>query len=246
MKKLLLNTLVLAFAAATLMSCEKSTDNPKPSDPIAEKKWVVYYKDVILGDQNNYTNGHFLKSKTGEVVKLENSSSQQNALTMMFFREYGGNVVFTFPGNAWEAQTIKNDTIDNPNRLIYQSPLGTNFWSATNLNTGELKYAGTLDGDMTSSEFNTLAASLNWSDFDATFKSYNSGDANLSFVNNYIFPSNGDIYQIQLNDEIRAFLLVKNVTKSPTNGSIRYDLIIEGGEEFVANPSTTHINPGKD
>lgn len=244
MKKLLIKGLQIVamslLASTTLISCEKS-ETPSPDNKV--EKWVKYYSNVSLGSQDNNTIGSFLKTQTGEVIKLENAYEQQGYMAMMFFTDYGGYNFITFPGNAYDTWTYKND---HSNRLIFENNLGTNFWLQDNLNSGEITTAATSSKTMTSSEFNQLSSSLSWKDFDAKFKEFNSGDANLSFVANYYNVENGTIYMIQLNNEIRGFLLVKNVANSSNGAFVKFDLIIEGGGAYNNKEATKKIAPGKD
>jgi hypothetical protein len=241
-KFLSLTATITISLALSLVACSKE-NKPTPEPPTTNKSWIKYYSNITLGDQNNYTIGHFLKTQTGQVVPIEQAYSEQGYMSIMFFQQYGGGKTLTFPGNAWDALNFKDDTINNPNRLIYQPNLGTNFWEVGNKNSGEITIAATSDKYMSSSEFNTIANNLSWQDFDKTFKSFNSGNAHLSYVQNNTSPANGDIYMIELNNEIRGFILVKNVASGAAGGSINFDIIIEGGAEYTNNPTLNRVQP---
>jgi hypothetical protein len=234
------------FTALGAASCEKKeTKEPTATD----KKWIVTYRDVMLGNQKNYSLGHFFKSKTGEVIPVEQAQGQQKSLSMVMFTEYGDGVILTFPGNAYDASTFKSEIPDN--RLFAQNPGGMNHWSPGNLNSGEVtlaSYDGTIN-KMTLAEFNTLSASGDWSSFESAFKLYNGGESDLSYVANYVLgPGNGDIYLIQLNNSVRAIIYIKNVVPSSANGgSIKFDIIIEGSDAYAKNPDAEPLQPpGKD
>lgn len=237
----LITVLVLAVACLAPSCNKKDSARPEDSTP---KQWVKVYKDVMLGDQSNTTIGHFLKTQTGEVVSIENSFAQQGYMSLMYFTEYGSNrLYFTFPGNAYSESISKED---EPGNFFTRATVGLNFWDAAQLNTGEIKYAATMDEDMNMTEFNALAQSLAWKDFDAKFKAYNNGDANLSFSANSIMPQNGAIYMLQLNNSVRAFVYMKNVIAgSASGGSIRFDIVIEGTDDYANNTQSNKIQPGK-
>lgn len=233
---------MLLAAAVLLMSCEKTvTPDPKPEN----KKWVVVYKDVILGDQNSTSIGQFLKTQTGEVFNINNAFAQQGNMSMVYFSEYGYNRRFlTFPGNAY-AESHSKETEEN--NLFTRPTVGLTYWETTNINSGEIVLAATSVQNMSKSEFDALASSLNWDNFDSKFREYNSGDADLSFSFGSVAPSNGDVYLLQLNNTIRAFIYIKNIVAGGIGGSsVKFDMVIEGGTVYNNDPTTKRINPAKD
>ncbi len=240
--KLFTTKLILLASAILLLSCDKTaTPDPKPDD----KKWIVVYKDVMLGDQNNTSIGQFLKTQTGTVFSIDNAFSEQGTMSMVYFSEYGNNRLYlTFPGNAYgEAYSKESET----NNLFDRPTVGLNHWDAANMNSGEISLAATMEQDMSRSEFDALASSLNWKEFDSKFREYNSGDADLSNVAAMISPGNGDVYMLQLNNAIRAFIYIKNVIPGGSaGGSVRFDMVIEGGSVYNSDPETKRINPAKD
>ncbi len=253
MKRFILNfvktNLLLAATAFTLMSCEKKptpkVDDPTVTPPVVETKFVVSYKDVILGNQNNNTIGQFFKTQNGEVVSIENAFLQQGYMSMVFFTEYGNNRIFlTFPANAYSESFSKEDETNN---LFDRPSVGINYWQASNLNSGEVKLAGTMDKDMKKNEFDALASSLNWKEFDTKFKEYNSGDGDLSFTAKSITPDVGSVYMVQLNNTIRAFIYIKNLSPGgASGGTLKFDIVIEGGGDYSNDPSTRRVAPSKD
>ncbi len=264
MKKSMLTNGILfpMLCLSILLSCAKKDDpkpttqqpgtvtpqpDPQPDPKPDEKAWIVVYRDVTLGDQENLTIGHFLQSSTGTVIPVEQTSGKEESLAMMFFTEYSANyAVLTFPGNATSAAAYDISS----NRLFQQTQGGLNQWPQTKMNSGEITRPHKSGKDMTLQEFNELAGSNDWSKFDALFKSYNGGATDLSFVANYQHAANGDLYMLQLNNTVRAFIYVKNVVPSSANGGhIRFDMIIEGQEAYVPMPDAEVVQPtrpGKD
>ena len=102
---------------------------------VTDKKWVTAYQNITLGNQKNYTDGHFLKLKTGESVKLENVSGQEESLAFMIFTDYGvNNTYLTFPANAADAATFKTELAAN--RLFVQPNVGLNNWNSAKMVNG--------------------------------------------------------------------------------------------------------------
>ncbi len=235
---------VLLASAVLLMSCDKTTPVPQPDPQTDDKKWVVVYKDVMLGDQNNTSIGHFLKTQTGEVVTISKAFEEQGYMSMMYFSEYGNSYKFlTFPGNAYSEATRKES---EENNFFTRPSVGLNYWSATNMNSGEIFLAATMEKNMNKAEFDGLASGLNWNDFDGKFREYNSGNPDLSGYGS-VGPENGAVYMLQLNNTIRAFIYIKNlIPGGASGGSVKFDMVIEGGGQFNNDPTTKRINPSKD
>lgn len=250
MKKIAHNVMVLMAIASIsgfFAACNK-TESPTPT---ANSHWVKVYKDVILGDQDNYNVGQFFKSENGEVVALEQGKSQAKFLTMMYFTGYGNAPYLTFPGNGLST----GDLLIDENRLFYEPNFGIISWPQADVNTGEITRAakGFIDGTsqvnfMKPEEFNTLIATLTWEAFIAKYKAYNSGVEDLSFESNYVLVENGAIYLIQLNDYVRGIVYVKNVISDggSAGGSLKFDIILEGREAYEKNKSSEYIQPSKD
>lgn len=242
MYKLFPAKLLLIASAILLLSCDKTaTPGPKSED----QKWIVHYKDIMLGDQNNTGIGQFLKTQTGTVFSIENAFAQQGSMSMVYFSEYGSNRLYlTFPGNAYSEAYSKES---EENNLFDRPTVGLNHWQSADMNSGEISLAATMDQDMSKAEFDALASGLNWKDFDSKFRAYNTGDADLSNVAEMISPGNGDVYMLQLNNTIRAFIYIKNVIPGgASGGSVRFDMVIEGGSVYNNDPTTKRINPAKD
>ena len=238
------NTLKQLLGLAILSVIVLTTSCQKSEKAKTSTTWTKTYRNVILGDQKNYQIGHFFKPKTGEVIAVESAQSQQNALAMVMYTEYGNGVLFTFPGNAYEATGFKDDLAQN--RLFTQNPGGMNNWDQSNLNSGEIATAATLDRKMSNAEFETLATGNDWTAFDSKFKEYNGGDPNL-FSITYAIPNLGDVYLVQLNSSVRAFVYVKNIVPVSANGgSIKFDIVIEGSKAFSTNDNANKLQPSKD
>ncbi len=229
------------FCAAVLpfSSCSKS-DSPAPA---VKNNWVRVYKDVMLGDQENKTLGHFLKTKNGSVVAVESAQGEQAYLSMMYYTEYAGNyVVLTFPGSAESASAYKETDV---NRLFIQNPGGINQWEQSNLTTGEIHAAYRDGAYMTTGEFEAVAAAANWAEFDKQFSNFNGGQGDLS-AGNFVAPENGMVYLVQLNNTVRALVRVKSVVpKSANGGSVKLDMIIEGGDDYSKSSEAVYVQPEK-
>lgn len=238
--KSIITTALFLGTATGLSSCDKKSD-PAPA-PVTEKKhWVKVYTDVMLGDQENHAIGHFLRTQDGQVIAVENAQTQQEFLSMMYYTQYGANyVVLTFPGNGHSAAAY---TDIETNRLFIQDPGGIDHWAQANLNTGEIERAYRNGADMTLSEFTELATSRSWTDFNARFNYFNGGNADLS-SGSFLVPGNGEIYMVQLNNTVRAFVRVKSVVPSSANGgSIKFDMIIEGSDDYTASSESNKVQP---
>ncbi|WP_162902918.1 hypothetical protein [Taibaiella koreensis] len=238
-----LGTMLLLTAAGIFSSCNKKSD-AAPAPPAEKQHWVKVYKDVMLGDQENHGIGHFLKTQNGQVVAVGEAQTQQEFLSMMYYTQYGANyVVFTFPGNGRSASAY---TDIETNRLFVQNPGGIDHWAQANLNTGEIDRAYRNGTYMSLSEFEALASSRSWSDFNSRFVYFNGGETDLS-AGSFVVPGNGEIYMIQLNNTVRGFIRVKSVVPSSGNGgSIKFDMVIEGGDDYTTSSEAKNIQPGKD
>ncbi len=237
---------LLSLTIPVFVSCSKTEATPTP----VKQHWVKVYKDVILGDQDNSTYGQFLKSQTGESVLLNSAKSQAQYLSMMYFTGYNNGAYLTFPGNMASTGDLDLDT----NPLLHDTQNGIDSWAQTDVNTGEILRAsyGYINGSsqldfMKPAEFNELITNPTWDKFAAKYKACNSGSLDLDFVNNYVFPANGDIYLVQLNNTVRAIVYVKSVVTSGNNGgSLKCDIIIEGSDENTGNSNAQNIQPSKD
>jgi len=228
-KLLLLQLLMFVFM---LSSCKK--DDSVPST------WVATYSNIILGDQNNHINGHFLKTQTGQTIAVDTALAHQKSLAMLFFTESGGaNSFFTFPADGTAASTFGTSA----NRLFTNSPGGINYWNQAYLNSGMIA-----DGvSMTSVEFDALVSQKDWSKFDEVFKTKNNGLADLSFKLHYTLnPTAGDVYLVQFNGLVRAIICIRSlVTSGASGGNIRFDMILEGKDIYMNNSNANLIQPLK-
>jgi hypothetical protein len=243
MKKTIFRSTVIAFAIVTgycmaTFAQQKVTPKNKPAE-----HWVKVYRDVIMGDQSNTTYGPFLQTSNGQVITLENASKLQKEIALVFFTEYDGNyATLTFPGNATAAASYGTDNI----AAFTENPGGMNHWDQQNLNSGLVTSAANSSGDMAATDFNAVAASNDWNTFSKMFRQFNSGSSKLSYTNNYIHIESNMVYMFQVNNAIRGFIYIKNlVPKSAKGGSIKFDLIVEGGDEFKSS-DTKVLQPVKD
>jgi len=228
--KLLLVQLILL--ALVINSCKK--DDSKPSG------WVSSYSNIVLGDQNNHTNGHFLKPQTGESIAVESALAQQKSLAMLFFTESGGaNSFLTFPADGTAASSFGTAS----NRLYTNNPGGINLWDQAYLNSGMIND----NVSMTSIEFDALVKAKDWTKFDQAFTSNNAGKADLSYKLHYTLnPAVGDVYLIQFNGLVRAIVCIRSIlTSGASGGNIRFDMIIEGRDSYVNSNLAKLIQPVK-
>ena len=243
MKKLLWKTsaitlaLVAGWCIATFAQ-QKNTSKGKPAE-----HWIKVYRDVIMGDQTNTTYGPFLQTSTGKAIDLENAANLQKEIALVFFTEYNANyATLTFPGNATAAASYGTDDI----AVFTENPGGMNHWDQQNLNSGMITTAGSSSNEMTAADFNTVAASNDWNSFSKMFRQFNSGSGKLSYTSNYVHVEGNTIYMFQVNNAVRGFIYIKNlVPKSAKGGSIKFDIIIEGGDEFKSTDAKV-LQPSKD
>ena len=243
MRRIILQGMLIAFAIVTgycmaAFAQQKAAPKNKPAE-----HWIKVYHDVIMGDQSNTTYGPFLQTGNGQVISLEHAARLQKEIALVFFTEYGANyATLTFPGNATAAASYGTDDI----ATFTENPGGMNHWDQQNLNSGMITTAGNSSGDMSGADFNTVAASNDWNTFSKMFRQFNSGSSKLSYTNNYIHVEGNTVYMFQVNNAIRGFIYIKNlVPKSAKGGSIKFDLIIEGGDEFK-NSDAKVLQPAKD
>lgn len=244
MKKILLKTvavtltLIAGLFMATFAQSKKSSSTQKTA-----AHWIKVYRDVMMGDQSNAAYGPFLKTGTGEVVKIENADGHQKEIGFTFFTEYNGNyATLTFPGNATSAASYGTDDIG----VFTEDPGGINHWDQANLNSGQITTAATSAKEMTMAEFNAIAESGDWTSFSTAFRHFNGGSGKLSFTSNFVHAEGNTVYMFQLNNTVRGFLYIKNlVPKSAKGGSVKFDMIIEGGDEYKSSDAKV-LQPAKD
>jgi hypothetical protein len=244
MKNLLLKTtaitlaLVAGLCIATFAQNKKTTTTPKK-----QEHWIKVYRDVMMGDQANSSIGQFLITGNGNVVSVEDALKFQRVIGLVFFTEYYANyATLTFPGNATAAASYGTDDI----AVFTDSPGGMNHWDQGHMASGMITNAGTSDKEMTAGDFNTVAESKDWNSFSKMFRQFNSGSGKLSNTSNFMHIEGNTVYMFQMNNAVRGFIYIKNlVPKSAKGGSIRFDMIVEGGDEFSGTDSNA-LQAGKD
>ncbi|MGJ7031998.1 hypothetical protein [Niabella hirudinis] len=184
---------------------------------VAEKsgKYIMYYQDVMMGDQSNTKFGPFFVPSTGECVDVESAGEIQKDVAMVLFRGYGGSLILTFPGNAKEADlSISYDEIE----MFKESNGGMGSWEQENINSGQL-YKGSMSGDA----FEKLVQANSWKSFNTAYANNMDG-----MYGEYSSPVAG-VYSIKFSNSLRAPLMrIKNVIpKSAKGGSIKFDIIVE-------------------
>lgn len=234
MKKSLL---FFALLGSLIFIASCKSDDPAPV--VVPASWVATYSNVVLGDQNNYTNGHFLQPQTGLSIALEDVGTQDRTLAMLFFTESGGaNSILTFPADGDYASTSGTSSI----RLFTQVPGGINDWNQSTLNSGMID----AHISMTPTEFSELLAAKDWTKFNEAYKANNNGDEVLVDIVWALNPKAGDVYLLQFNGLVRAIMYVKGVvTSGASGGNIRFDMIVEGRDIYSNNSEANQLQPLK-
>lgn len=212
---------LLLLAALCLGSCTKEDD-----EPITPRRWVKVYNNITLGDDENSSEGQFLKSRTGQVVKLQDAAPVRSELVLVYNVTYGNTSYLSSPADMDAADPY--EPYEGP---IYNAPgAGIDFWASNEKNSVEMHTVA-----MPAAEYDQLANGSNWQNFDAAFRKYNDGDADLSFTAHEIYnPGVGEVYLIQINASLRCIARVTAASSSQTTGFLSFKLIIEGREDMGA------------
>jgi len=175
-------------------------------------KYVVYYQDIMMGDQKNTKFGPFFVPATGQCVDIETANEMQGDVAMVLFSGYGGGLILTFPANAKESDlSISYDDID----MFKEDGMGG--WEQENINSGEL-----YKGSMSNAAFEKLMEDNSWKSFNAAYTNNMDGQY-ASYTN----PGTG-VYCVKFSNSSRALMRVKNIVpKSSKGGSIKFDIIVE-------------------
>ncbi len=212
---------------------ETTTDSANPASA-NDKRWILYYKNIVLGNQGNNTNGHFLKLKTGETVTVDEAKGQEEFLAMLFFTEKGYTLL-TFPANAEDASTYREF---EANRLFSQKQGGLQSWPPEKMTGGVIKQTEKIDAVT----FNEIAQSKDPVRFAKAFANANGDEENLRGLSYDISIAAGKIYLVQFNNLVRGILLIKSA-KSAANGSLAFDLIVEGRQSFTELDLAKYLQP---
>ncbi|MGI6048003.1 MAG: hypothetical protein ACOYEG_08365 [Petrimonas sp.] len=224
------------FGIVLLALCVVATSCDE--DPISDKKWVTVYQNITLGNQLNYTNGHFLKLKTGESVKLENVTGQEQYMAFLIYTDYGGNCNITFPANAADATAYP--TTLKTNRLFVQANVGLNHWDAAKMVNGMIYKTS----KMTAADFSKLTSSKDWAQFDAAFRDNNGGNEYMNHLSYALTPSAGNVYLLQFNGVVRAIMCAKSyVVKGDGSSAFTFDIIVESRETNAGLNSAKYLQP---
>ncbi len=219
-------SIALLGVASLFASCKKETTEPNNSNE--PRRWLKVYNNVILGDDKNTAEGQFFNTRTGAVVKLADAASVRSQLSLLYSVTYGGATYMSAPATL-DAADPYNTEDDADAEPIYSAPgAGIASWSAADKNSIMLHLE-----DMPSSEFDALAGS-SWTAFDAAFKKYNDGEADLSFAADAVAPDAGDVYLIQINGSLRCIMQVQTSSFSQADGFVKFNLIVEGREDMSA------------
>lgn len=221
---------ISALFADIFISCD--------DDPASGKKWVTAFQNITLGNQLNTTNGHFLKLKTGESVKLENVGGQEQYMAFLIYTDYGGNCNITFPADAADATAYPATLATN--RLFTQANVGLNFWDAPKMVNGMIGNAF----KMTAADFAKLASSKDWAQFDTAFRNNNGGEEYLNELSYALTPTAGNVYLVQFNGLVRAIMCAKSyVPKADGSTAYTFDIIVESREENAGLDLAKYLQP---
>ncbi len=231
--KLFMLSRIAAFFLGFFTSCNGGDE---PTD----KKWVTAYQNITLGNQKNYTDGHFLKLKTGESVKLENVGGQEAFMAFMIFTDYGvNNTYLTFPANAADAATFKNELATN--RLFTQPTVGLNNWGTAKMTNGMIYKVSAI----TAADFTNLVSTKDWNAFDIYFKKCNGNEEFLSYRLSYdLEPTAGNFYLLQFNGLVRAIMYAKSyVKKADGSTAFTFDIVVESREANAKLDLAKNLQP---
>ena len=228
----------LSLTIAVLLAYGFTACNPN-DEVTAGKKWVTAFQNITLGNQFNTTNGHFLKLKTGESVKLENVGGQEQYMAFMIFTDYGGNCNITFPADAADATAYPSTLATN--RLFTQASVGLNYWDAAKMVNGMIYKVS----DITAADFNNLVSSKNWTLFDTYFKKCNGDQEYLGYKLHYdLTPTAGNIYLLQFNKLVRAIMYAKSyVAKADGSSAYTFDIVVESRSENANLDLAKYLQP---
>lgn len=213
-------TAFLLLGTLLVSSCKKEDSNTA-----TPHRWIKTYSSITLGDDNNSTDGQLLNTRTGQVVKLADAAPVRSQLSLLYYVTYGGNAYLSAPANL-----ASEDAYYGSNKgPIYTTPgAGLDYWNSAEKNSVEVRLS-----KMTSYEFDQLVSANNWLDFDAAFRKYNDGKADLSFVlNSALNPETGSIYLIELNGGLRCIVQILSASPTQTGGFVRLKIIIEGRDDM--------------
>ncbi|MBC8111660.1 MAG: hypothetical protein H7Y04_11420, partial [Verrucomicrobia bacterium] len=126
MKIKYLNITLLFGMIALLIACEteKKPTASKPMEskietPSRPKRWVRVFDNVIIGDDDNPAEGQFFNTRTGAVVKLQESAGVRTQLSLLY-SVMGSAAYLTAPANLTEVAPHK--THDPNAEPIFNSP----------------------------------------------------------------------------------------------------------------------------
>ncbi len=220
----------LLLAIASLAACKKEssstptpTPNPTPT-PVTPKRWVKTYRDVILYDDSAINGAQFLDTRNGMTYKMrEVPDTLRKHLSLCYSVTQTGSYRYLSTTGS-----ISSSASGPSSSLLWTgNPYGLNYWSAADLNTFEIRNAAYGSPELTAQEFDAIATSGDWNQFNAKYKEKNSGGEYIGFVSG----SDGlgkQAYLGEINNALRMIIYVKSVSDNPTNGFVKLDIIVEG------------------
>lgn len=199
-----------------------------------DKRWIVLHKNIILGNQHDNTNGHFLKLKTGETVKVGEAKGQEEYLAMLIYSDSYLHV--TFPANA-EEESLMGGFVKT--RLFEQDPGGIKHWAPEKTTGGVLVNTEKINA----ADFNEIAKSNDPAVFDKAFRKCNGNSENIGYGSKCErMMKTGQIYLLQFNNLVRAIMLAKSV-KDGKEATLSFDMIVEGREKFNDVDLARYLQP---
>jgi len=220
-----------ALATLATTACNKDDDDGGTT-PTGPRRWTKVYRDVIIGDDSNTVEGHYLDTRTGIVHKMQTlpDSLRDNVSLMFYVTQTGSYDFVTTPGSIYDLPTSNSEH----SSLIWSHPVyGLDRWSAAQKNTFEARLAA-YGEELTPQEFESVAASGSWESFNTAFKASNNGGDYLGFVQGNFGPGGGEVYLGEINNALRCMIYVKSASSGPTNGFVKFDMIVEGRTDALS------------
>lgn len=210
----------------------------KTNEPDAlDKRWITVYQNVTIGG-HNYSGGNFLYLKTGQTIKLNLVTTDNQKHLALFYPTTNINGYICFPADANDPFDGAGSTPNTP--LFTQDPQGVKHWNASVKTGGKIQRTKTL----TIQEFSDLASLRDPKNFDALYRANNNntGKEFISGLTYALNPKSGESYLLNFNGLIRAIMWVRSASIG-AGGSITFDLIVEGRQSYNRFDQTKHLQP---
>jgi len=193
---------------------------PAQKSAVENGKYVTYYQNLIIGDQQNEKYGQFFIPSKGICVNVDAAQKMQSKVGIVFFKGYAGSQILTFPGNAKEAATF--ESVYNEIALFTEETGGVDAWEQANVNSGDIEKC-----NMSEEKFESITGANTWKAFNTAFITANGGSNKLGRWHS-ANPENGTVYLVKFSNSLRAIILAKNViAPGGKGGSVKFDVIVE-------------------